>query len=471
MRKNIHVLPIWNAITAMVSIVVLFVSICLSFHALQKQDTRISQNEINLILSAEKNELQNSMLTKQYKESKHPVLVTDLEGKIQYASPLILKQMSVTMGEHISIDEMLSQSTHFLHLFPECEKATYFLTNQNTKVFALFLVKTEECSKESVISKTSKAMIPIFCGAIIVCMIIAIRSFFFQNYILRTVKGICKSAKAIVRGDYDVEILENYRTTIRGDEIGDLVYSFAMMRDEVKEKQIREQKMHKTSQELISCVSHDLKTPISTIKAYAEGMRDGICQTKEDQKRYVNVMINKTDLLVEMIQELLDYSNAQLNELSIIKKEQYLLPYLTEVTEEIRNYVEQENVIWETILPERECVVLMDTKRITQVLYNLVENSLKYKCKKNSELHFHVYYEEDTVVIELSDNGIGIEEADIPYVFDRFYRGEKSRSSKIPGSGLGLSICQHIIRNHGGEITCVSRKDQGTKMTFTIPMK
>ena len=241
------------------------------------------------------------------------------------------------------------------------------------------------------------------------------------------------------------------------------------MRDEIKEKQIREEQMKKSQQELISCISHDLKTPISTIKAYAEGMRDGIAVTKEDYSMYTDVIIKKTNLLIDMIEELLEFSNAQLRQLNIMKTEVYFYPYFISLMKEMAVCLEQQGGELEWSYHTENCLVLMDSKRITEVFYNLMENSIKYRSERKLRMEVEVTYREGILQIAVRDNGIGISLNDIPFIFDKFYRAEKSRTSAIAGSGLGLSICKYIIEEHDGSISCKNQKE-GCEILLKLPV-
>ena len=113
-------------------------------------------------------------------------------------------------------------------------------------------------------------------------------------------------------------------------------------------------------------------------------------------------------------------------------------------------------------------LVFIDPKRITEVIYNLVENSIKYIDGKKGKIIIEAVREDRFILIKVKDNGVGISSDDIPYVFDKFYRAEKSRSTNVPGSGLGLSICKYIISEHGGEIYCKSGNNIGCEIGFTL---
>ena len=288
------------------------------------------------------------------------------------------------------------------------------------------------------------------------------------NYsLLIPIQEIVLSANQIISGNYEYEYRRIFSNRVNSDEIGELIYSFELLRDELKVKQLREENLKKAQQELISCISHDLKTPISTIKAYAEGMRDGIAKNEVTRENYIRIMIEKTNLLIDMIEDLLKFSNAQLNQLDICCKEIYFLPFFEKAMREIEGFVTQQNMRFSFHTDLQDRIVSIDDKRILEVLYNLVENSMKYRMD-DGKIEIIASREGQQVLIRVIDNGIGINNDDIPYVFDKFYRAEKSRTSSIPGSGLGLSICKYIIEEHGGSIYCKSRKDEGCEIGFTL---
>ena len=319
---------------------------------------------------------------------------------------------------------------------------------------------------------------PILLGAVLFVAIAAFRTWYLSRRILQPMNEISKSAKAITEGNYEIEVIRVFGEEIQESEMGELTYSFELMRDELKEKQQTEERLRQSQQELISCISHDLRTPIATIKAYSEGIRDGIAKTEEDRNSYMKVILDKTNLLNKMIGELLAVSNAQLNQLHIEYKEEYFKGYFERVMKELSYYVEGKQIAFSWNGLEEDMIVTMDEKRITEVLYNLTENSIKYigrleekriSDQWKGEIHINAKRMKDQIAVTVKDNGIGISQMDIPYVFDKFFRAEKSRSSRIPGSGLGLSICKFIVEAHGGDIYCRSRgQGKGAEFTFTI---
>lgn len=450
-----------NIITAAVIVVVLFVSIILTIYSFLSMDFKIYDNDIRILISKQNNEIEKAT----YNRGRYPYIVFSLDGTVLYNdSALEGKQ-----GDIINVQEMLQSDKNF-SLYNKGKIKESFVIEQNGKTvgFVVFIIPEKDVVKDTAYDKVKKIFLPMFIGILISICILLVRTFYCNSRILKPLKEMSSSAKAIIAGNYDLEILRTYENVIGENEVGDLTFSFELMRDELKEKQVREEALKKSQQELISCISHDLKTPISTIKAYSEGLRDGIARTPKAQADYVKIIIGKTDLLIGMINELLEYSNTQLNKLNINRQEIYFLEYFIPVMKELEVFVKRNDIDFSYQIKTPDMLVNIDKKRITEVLYNLVENSMKYISENHGSIVIEAERREAFILIKVKDNGIGINSDDIPYVFDKFYRAEKSRSSSIPGSGLGLSICKYIVNEHGGEIYCKSRHKKGCEIGFTI---
>lgn len=450
-----------NIITTALIVVVLLVSMIISVYRFLSLDFNIYDNEIRILVSEQKNKIEKGT----YNKGKYPYIVFDLEGKVLYSE----RPFEDKEGAIVNVQEMLQFDKSFEVNNENNTKESFILQKNGITVgFVVFLIPVKDTVKDTVYNTAWHSFSPIGIGVIISICILIVKTVYCDKRILKPLRDISSSAKAIIAGNYDLEVVRIYEKTISENEVGDLTYSFELMRDELKEKQIREEKLKKSQQELISCISHDLKTPISTIKAYSEGIRDGIAKTPESQIEYVKIIIDKTNLLISMINELLEYSNTQLRQLDINRQEVYFLEYFNSIMQELEVYVKQNGIDFHYEIKTADMIVTIDTKRVTEVLYNLVENSMKYIGEKHGKIIIEAERDGANVLIKVKDNGIGISSDDIPYVFDKFYRAEKSRSSSIPGSGLGLSICKYIINEHGGEIYCKSRHNQGCEFGFTL---
>lgn len=414
-----------------------------------------------MIVSKQRNEIEKGI----YYKSKYSYIVFELDGSVLYNNTAL----EYKKGDILNIQEMLQTDKSFNINNKDKIKETFVLQKEGkTAGFVVFMIPKNEVMMDSNYSRVWRVFYPLFLGVFISIIMLVIRTSYCNLRILKILKEISSSSKAIIAGNYNLEVLRTYENVIGENEVGELTYSFELMRDELKEKQIKEESLKKSQQELISSISHDLKTPLSTIKAYSEGLRDGIARTSESQKNFVNIIIGKTDLLIQMINELLEYSNTQLKQLDIRRQEIYFLEYFIPVMKEIEVFVKQKDMEFSYEIKTSDMLINIDTKRITEVLYNLVENSMKYIGEKKGHIEIKAERQEDYILVKVKDNGIGISSDDIPYVFDKFYRAEKSRSSSIPGSGLGLSICKYIITEHGGEIYCKSRHNKGCEIGFTL---
>ena len=458
MKNKLNIL---NILTAAIISAVLFVSLFTSCLIFLTFDFRQYDNNIRLLISEQKNEIENGI----YKKGNYPYIVFDLSGKVIYSEqPFLYKA-----GDSVNVQEMLQYDKSFAQSYKDTVKESFVLQNNGeTNGFAVFLIPESEAFKNSNKEKAIGIFAPIFCGVFLSIIIIIIKAIYCKKRIFTPIREISTSAKAIIEGNYDLEVIRTYWRTVDENEVGDLIYAFELMRDELKSKQIKEEMLKKSQQELISCISHDLKTPISTIKAYSEGLRDNIAKNPEQEADFVKIIINKTDLLISMISELLEYSNAQLNQLDINREEIYFLDYFNSLMNEIKVVAQQNCIDFSFEQNMSDMIVNIDRRRITEVMYNLVENSIKYRGNKKGKITVIVEHQDKYVLVRVKDNGIGISPDDIPYVFDKFYRAEKSRSTSIPGSGLGLSICKYIINAHNGEIYCKSGNNNGCEIGFTL---
>lgn len=451
-----------NIVWMSVAITVLVATLICSTRIYLHTDFSFTNNEIREELNAERYEIEHE----NYSKGKYPYLVIDLTGKVLHAD----SEWNLKSGDYVNVEEMIQQDKSFLKEYKAQGKSSLVLNDEDgvCKGFVIYLLPKTLMEGQVYTTDLWRCFLPLGIGILISCIILIAQTINTNKKILRPLEQISTSAQAIIAGNYDLEVQRVYEEELRANEVGRLTYSFELMRDELKAKQLSEQSLRKAQQELMSCISHDLRTPISTIQAYSEGLRDGVIMDGMKEKDYFEIILQKTNLLEKMISDLLTYSNTQLNKMEIERKEIYFKEYMLEIARELRIFVTQRGVAFSSEIMQEDMIVKMDERRITEVLYNLIENSLKYMQEEGGEIKLVARIEAGVASIHVIDNGIGIGVADIPYVFDKFYRAEKSRSSNIPGSGLGLSICKYIINQHNGEIYCRSRKSQGSEFWFTL---
>lgn len=287
---------------------------------------------------------------------------------------------------------------------------------------------------------------------------------YIKKEIEEPVKILERIADNILRGNY-----KKRQTPSSESEIGFLFRKMELLGDELQNSSIQAKKLHENEKMLLACISHDLKTPIATIIGCAEGIRDGVAKNPADVGRYVEIILTKSKLLTKLINDILEHTNAELEELSVYKEEIYAKKFMEEVLRDLGADIQGRGI---RLKVEEIPDVLLDIApdRIFQVFQNVIGNSMKY-TKEGGIIHIGFELCQDALAVAISDNGQGIVATDIPFIFQRFYRGEKARTQKeIMGSGLGLSIVKNIIERHGGRVECDSVLGQGTTIRFLLPM-
>ena len=253
------------------------------------------------------------------------------------------------------------------------------------------------------------------------------------------------------------------------DEIGQLCQDFEEMRIRLKENAEEKLQYDKESKELISNISHDLKTPITAIKGYVEGIMDGVADTPEKMEKYIRTIYNKANEMDLLINELTLYSKIDTNRIPYNFTTLSVNEYFDDCAEDLKLELEQRDVEFGYFnYVEEDIRIIGDAEQLKRVINNIVTNSLKYMDKKRARINLRVKDVGDFIQVELEDNGKGIAAKDLPNIFDRFYRTDASRNSSKGGSGIGLSIVKKIIEEHGGKIWATSREGTGTVMYFVI---
>ena len=273
-----------------------------------------------------------------------------------------------------------------------------------------------------------------------------------------------KATKNIKEGNLDF-VLE-----VEGnDEFSQLCQDFEEMRKRLKESTEEKILMDKENKELISNISHDLKTPITAVKGYVEGIMDGVADTPEKMDRYVRTIYNKTNEMDHLINELTFYSKIDTNRIPYTFSKLNVEDYFSDCAEELGLEMETRGIelVYANYV-EKGVQVIADGEQIRRVIHNIVSNAIKYMEKPRGIIQLRVKDVGDFIQVEIEDNGKGIAAKDLPYIFDRFYRTDVSRNSSKGGSGIGLSIVKKIVEDHGGKVWATSRLGIGTIMYFVL---
>ena len=263
--------------------------------------------------------------------------------------------------------------------------------------------------------------------------------------------------------------LEYMLNTDSKGEIGELYKNYEEMRLRLKESTDEKFEHEKQNRELISNISHDLKTPITAIKGYVEGIMDGVADTPEKVDKYIKTIYNKANDMDRLINELTIYSGIDSNRIPYHFHRLNVADYFGDCIEEVGLDLESKNIeLNYSNLVSPDTMIIADPEQLKRVINNIIGNSVKYLEKESGTIDIRILDEVDSIRIEIEDNGRGIAAKDLPNIFERFYRTDASRNSSKGGSGIGLSIVKKIVEDHGGYIWATSKEGEGTCLHFVF---
>lgn len=300
---------------------------------------------------------------------------------------------------------------------------------------------------------------------IIIGLTNGILTYLVSRSIIKPLRMLKQAAEEIKEGNLEHEV--NLK---RKDEIGQLGAAFEEMRCRLNESIRLQLQYEENRKELISNISHDLKTPITGIRACVEGIQDGIADTESKRDKYMSMIAKKTEQMDRLIDELFLYSKLDLKQYPFYLEPMDLTAYLHACVEELRLDLRMEGVtITFTNASSRAILVMADRKNLHRIVMNIIDNSLKYMNKTKKELQIELFDDEAEATVKIKDNGSGIENSALQHIFDRFYREDPSRNAATGGSGLGLAIVKQIMEGHSGNVWAESSIGEGTSIYFTLP--
>mgnify|MGYP001220144230 CR=1 FL=1 len=231
-----------------------------------------------------------------------------------------------------------------------------------------------------------------------------------------------------------------------------------------------EEKLDRERKEFVANVSHELRTPLTTIKSYLESLEDGAIHQPDIASRFIKVARQEADRMTRLIHDLLQLSRFDAKQVAINKQPTELNKILTSAADRFSMQCKKKEITLSLQMPNKSPMVLVDGDRIDQLMDNLLSNAVKYTPEGGSILISCFERPDDMVDVAISDTGIGIPKKDLERIFERFYRVDKARSRELGGTGLGLSIVQEIIQAHDGTVRIESTLNQGTTVTFSLPV-
>ena len=308
-----------------------------------------------------------------------------------------------------------------------------------------------------------------FLALVLILVITAlVLTFWIREGIFKPIEVLSAAMREIRDGELDYALAISDKEDV---EVADLYRSYESMRLRLKESADEKLRHEQQNKELISNISHDLKTPITAIKGYAEGLLEGVADTPEKQMRYVRTIYNKAGDMDTLINELTLYASIDSDRIPYNFHVLNVNEYFGDCVEEVGVDMDSKNIrINYSNLTSPDTEIIADAEQLKRVINNIISNSVKYLERDDGSgvIDIRILDEVDAVRIEIEDNGRGIAQKDIQHIFDRFYRTDSARSTKTGGSGIGLSIVRKIIEDHGGYIWATSHEGEGTCMHIVL---
>ena len=313
----------------------------------------------------------------------------------------------------------------------------------------------------------SRAMVVQLIWVMIVVLIIydILLTSWVNKGVFHHIRKLDKAMECVAEGNFDY-VLDS--SNVDG-EIADLYNAYEDMRLKLKDASEERVQVEAQNRELISNITHDLKTPITSIKGYAEGIIDGVADTDEKKDRYIRTIYDKTKDLDRLLNELTYYSSIDSNKIPYHFQKIDVGGFFTDCVEEVGMDLENKNITLNFVnLVEAGTLIIADPIQMRKVINNIIGNSVKYMDKEKGVIDIRILDAVDSIRVEIEDNGKGIQAKDLGKIFERFYRTDASRNSSQGGSGIGLSIVKKIIEDHGGYIWATGKENEGTCMHFVI---
>lgn len=344
------------------------------------------------------------------------------------------------------------------------KEKTYELINHNfntkTLVHAIKLdndiyafINTSIDPIDGTVSLIRKELIVI---TIIILILSFILAYFISNHIAKPIKEINNEAKKLAKSDFNIEFTDSSKIL----EIKELTDTLNYTKDELN-------KTEELRRDLMANVSHDLKTPLTMIKAYAEIAKDLHADNKEKREEDMNTIISETDRLTILVNDILTLSKMETLSEDLNIEEFDLIKLINDIIKKYQILEDTEKYIFKFEHKDKKLLIKADQKKLSQVIYNLINNAINYTGSDN-KVTIKITSKED-ILVEIIDTGKGIKEEDIPYIWNKYYKNKKKHKRNLIGTGLGLSIVKNILESHHYEYGVKSKKDKGSNFYFIIP--
>ncbi|HEX9026921.1 MAG TPA: HAMP domain-containing sensor histidine kinase [Clostridium sp.] len=288
-----------------------------------------------------------------------------------------------------------------------------------------------------------------------------------EKRIMRPIEKLKDGVEQIAKGNYDVKIDNDIY-----NEIGILIYDFNEMAETLKKAEKIKHEYEENRKALIANISHDLKTPITSINGYIEALVEGVVTSPDKVNNYLKIIHSNTTYINNLIDDLFLFSKLDMQKLDFNFEIVKIRPFMSDLMEEFNFILKEKNIEFkfeDKLLKELE--VNIDRKRIYQVVRNVIGNAIKYGNQQESIIEVQLSSDDGYIKMDVKDNGPGIPEDKLPHIFNRFYRIDTERTKDFMSTGLGLAIAREMVEAHGGKIYVASIIGDGSIFTIQLPIE
>lgn len=307
------------------------------------------------------------------------------------------------------------------------------------------------------IQKTGSTILRMFIPAVLLSLFISIiLVYFLSRRITNPLKQMTRVARRISAGEWQTKL-----SVTGNDEVAMLADSFNHMVETLEN-------LEKMRRDFIGNVSHELRTPMTSINGFIEGILDGTIPP-EKQNEYLNIVKEEVKRLQRLVSDMLDIARMEAGELKVNITSFDICEIVRQSVIHLQQAIEEKNINFKANFDQESIIVMADRDAIQRVMINLLHNATKFTPEHGS-ISVSVRIAKGKALITVSDSGVGIDAEDLPYIFDRFHKADKSRSKDKTSVGLGLYIVKNILTAHHEEITVESAKDAGATFSFSLPL-
>ncbi len=394
--------------------------------------------------------------------TRNHIFICDQDGLVLSCSDLVLycpehqgKQLSANTMRTLTVSGGMDQLTALDGFYPEQRLVVAKPIEHADSIIGYVFVSSESMAVMEVWRTFIGVALAVSAAVMLIAMLM---SLFFSKKMAEPLDELSLASRKFALGDFSVRV-EN--PDHRDDEIGTLLDSFNNMADTLE-------KSDKQRQEFIANVSHELRTPMTTIAGFADGILDGTIP-KEQEEKYLRKIADETRRLSRLVRSMLDASQAGSRALDKAKRTKFDLSELTlQTLLSFESRATEKGLDVDPQFPEDPMMVIAERDSITQVLYNLTDNAVKF-AEKGSTIKIRLYKRGGKAYVSIKNRGETIPAGDLPFIFDRFHKSDRSRSLDKDGVGLGLYLVKTIINGHGEDIGVTSH-DGVTEFVFTLPL-